>query len=104
MYVKISPKEVTIEQIRKVVCQYLNIEESAFDSPKRTREIAQARQIAMYLCKQHTKAPLSAIGAAIGGKNHATVLHACKAVTNLIETDKNFMQTVEEITRLVIGK
>ena len=104
MYVKISPKEVTIEQIRKIVCDYLNIDEEVFDSPKRTRDVAQARQIAMYLCKQHTKSPLSTIGAAIGGKNHATVLHACKAVTNLMETDKAFLQMVEEIDRLVQAK
>ncbi len=103
-YVKISPKEISIEHIRKVVCEYLNIEESVFDSPKRTREIAQARQIAMYLCKQHTKSPLSAIGAAIGGKNHATVLHACKAVSNLMETDKSFLQMIEAIDRLVTAK
>jgi chromosomal replication initiator protein len=58
----------------------------------------------MYICKQHTKASLSAIGSAIGGKNHATVLHACKAVTNLMETDKAFAQTVEEIERIVLAK
>jgi chromosomal replication initiator protein len=58
----------------------------------------------MYLCKQHTKSPLSTIGAAIGGKNHATVLHACKAVTNLMETDKAFLQIVEDIDRLVQAK
>jgi chromosomal replication initiator protein len=58
----------------------------------------------MYLCKQHTKAPLSAIGMAIGGKNHATVLHACKAVTNLMETDKQFLMMVEEIDRKVQAK
>jgi chromosomal replication initiator protein len=103
-YVKISPKEISIEHIRKVVCEHLNIEESVFDSPKRTREIAQARQIAMYLCKQHTKSPLSAIGAAIGGKNHATVLHACKAVSNLMETDKSFLQMIEAIDRKVTAK
>ena len=104
MYVKISPKEISIDHIRKIVCEYLHIDESVFDSPKRTREIAQARQIAMYLCKQHTKSPLSAIGAAIGGKNHATVLHACKAVTNLMETDKSFLQMIEEINRRVTAK
>ena len=103
-YIKISPKEISIENIRKIVCEYFNIDEATFDSPKRTREIAQARQIAMYLCKQHTKSPLSAIGAAIGGKNHATVLHACKAVTNLMETDKTFLQIVEELDRRVTAK
>lgn len=103
-YVKISPKEISIESIRKIVCDYFNIDEATFDSPKRTRDIAQARQIAMYLCKQHTKSPLSTIGAAIGGKNHATVLHACKAVSNLMETDKSFLQIVEEIDRRVTAK
>lgn len=103
-YVKIAPKEISIESIRKTVCEHLGVEESILDSPKRTREVAQARQIAMYLCKQHTKAPLSAIGMAIGGKNHATVLHACKAVTNLMETDKQFLMMVEEIDRKVQAK
>jgi chromosomal replication initiator protein len=58
----------------------------------------------MYLCKQYTKAPLSAIGAAIGGKNHATVLHACKAVTNMIETDKAFAMLMEGIEDEIRGK
>ena len=67
-------------------------------------EFAQARQIAMYLSKQHTKAPLTAIGAAIGGKNHATVLHACKAISNLMETDKLFRYQVEEIEKKVLAR
>ena len=84
-----------------MVCEHLNIEADRFNSSERTREIAQARQIAMYLAKQHTKAPLTSIGAAIGGRNHATVLHSCKAVSNLIETDKQFRRTVEEIEKKV---
>ncbi len=104
VYVKMVQKEITIESIRDIVCDYLKIDAQTFDSPKRTREIAQARQIAMYLCKQHTKAPLSTIGMAIGGKNHATVLHACKAVSNLIETDKSFAIMMEELEERVRGK
>lgn len=104
MYVKVTQKEITIEHIRNVVCQHLNVDQSVLDSTKRTREVAQARQIAMYLCKQHTQAPLTAIGAAIGGKNHATVLHACKTVANLIETDKFFQQLIEEIERKVMAR
>ena len=103
-YVKLYQKEVTIEHIIEVVCQYLNLDFERFNSTERTREIAQARQIAMYLSKQHTKAPLTAIGAAIGGRNHATVLHSCKAVTNLMETDKNFRRQVEEIEKLVLAQ
>ncbi len=103
-YVKLYQKEITIEHIREVVCQYLDLDVKRFNSTERTREIAQARQIAMYLSKQHTKAPLTAIGAAIGGRNHATVLHSCKAVSNLMETDKTFRSQVEEIEKLILAR
>ena len=103
-YIKLYQKEITIEHIQQVVCQYLNLDVERFNSTERTREIAQARQIAMYLSKQHTKAPLTQIGAAIGGRNHATVLHSCKAVANLMETDKTFRHQVEEIEKLVLAK
>ena len=104
VYVRISLKEITIDDIRAVVCEYLGVDAPMFDSPKRTREIAQARQIAMFLSKKHTKASLTAIGAAIGGKNHATVLHACKTISNLIETDKAFRAQMEEIEKRVAMK
>jgi len=103
VYVKVHRKEITIEAIKDIVAKYFNLNAEIFDSPKRTREIAQARQTAMYLSKQHTKSPLTTIGAAIGGKNHATVLHACKAISNLIETDKLFRYQIEEIEKLVLS-
>ena len=102
-YVQLYQKEITIEHIIEVVCGYLALDPERFNSPERTREIAQARQIAMYLAKQHTKAPLATIGAAIGGRNHATVLHSCKAVSNLLETDKAFRRQVEEIEKQVLA-
>ncbi len=104
VYVKINQKEISIDRIIEVVCEHLNIDFDRFNSTARTREIAQARQIAMYLSKQHTKAPLTAIGAAIGGRNHATVLHSCKAISNLIETDKQFQRQVEEIEKKVLAQ
>lgn len=104
VYVNMREKEITIESIRNTVCCYLKIDKELFDSSKRTREVAQARQIAMYLSKKHTKSPLAAIGAAIGGKNHATVLHACKTVGNLLETDKLFAQAVEDIEKQLLSQ
>jgi chromosomal replication initiator protein len=83
------------------VCEYFNIDLQDFNSQKRTREVAQARQVAMYLAKQHTKLPLASIGAAIGGRNHATVLHSCKSVTNFIETDKAFKAQIDEVEKLI---
>ena len=104
VYVKLTQREITIEHIVKVVCDYYNIELDTFNSSKRTRDVAQARQVAMYLAKQHTKAPLTVIGSSIGGRNHATVLHSCKAVTDMMDTDKQFKMQIEEIERLVTGK
>lgn len=103
VYVQLTQKEITIDHIIDVVCAHQNIDRTRLNSTERTRDVAQSRQIAMYLAKQHTKAPLTAIGSAIGGRNHATVLHSCKAISNLIETDKNFRRQVEEIERLVLS-
>ena len=104
VYVKLTQREITIESIVKIVCDYYNIELDTFNSAKRTRDVAQARQVAMYLAKQHTKAPLTVIGSSIGGRNHATVLHSCKAVADMMDTDKQFKLQIEEIERLVTGK
>lgn len=103
IYVQVFQKEITIEQIIRVVCEYFDIDAERLNSPERTRKVAQARQIAMYLAKQHTKSPLIAIGAAIGKRNHATVLHSCKAVSNQIETDKAFQQQMLELEKLILA-
>jgi chromosomal replication initiator protein len=79
----------------------MNIEKERLNSSERTREVAIARQLAMFLAKQHTKMPLTAIGAAIGGRNHATVLHSCKTISNLMDTDKSFRLQVEAIEKIV---
>ena len=100
-YISLYQKEITIEHIIDTVCSYLNIDKERLNSAERTREVAIARQLAMYLAKQLTKIPLSAIGAAIGNRNHATVLHSCKTITNLIDTDQPFKLQVEELERLV---
>jgi chromosomal replication initiator protein len=104
VYVKLTQREITIEHIVRTVCEYYNINEETFNSAKRTRDVAQARQVAMYLAKQHTKAPLTVIGSSIGGRNHATVLHSCKAVADMMDTDKSFKTQIEEIEKLVLGK
>jgi chromosomal replication initiator protein len=95
--VKNSKKEISIDYIQKVVCDYFNIEVDQLQTKTRKREIVQARQIAMFFSKSLTKSSLANIGLQIGGKDHATVLHACKTVNNLMETDKQFKQYVEDI-------
>ena len=100
-FVQVTQKEISISRITEIVCQYYNIPEGDFNSSKRTREVAQARQVAMYLAKQYTKSPLATIGSAIGGRNHATVLHSCKAVSNMMETDKIFKAQIEELEKMI---
>ncbi len=97
--VKNSKRELSIEYISKVVCDYFDMTVDALQAKTRKREIVQARQIAMYFSKSLTKYSLASIGAQIGSKDHATVLHACKTVNNLKDTDKNFRQFVEDIEK-----
>lgn len=97
--VKNSKRELSIEYISKVVCDYFSMPVDALQAKTRKREIVQARQIAMYFSKSLTKYSLASIGAQIGRKDHATVLHACKTVNNLKDTDKNFRQFVEDIEK-----
>jgi chromosomal replication initiator protein len=68
-------------------------------SKTRKREVVQARQIAMFFSKNLTKSSLASIGSQIGQKDHATVLHACKTVNNLMDTDKQFKCDIEEIEK-----
>lgn len=97
--VKNSKRELSIEYISKVVCDYFNLPVDSLQAKTRKREIVQARQLTMYFSKSMTKFSLASIGAQVGNKDHATVLHACKTVNNLKETDKNFRIYVEEIEK-----
>jgi chromosomal replication initiator protein len=100
-YISLYQKEITIDHIIDTICEQMNVDKERLLSAERTREVAIARQIAMYLAKQLTKVPLTAIGTALGGRNHATVLHSCKTITNLMETDQSFRLQVEELEKLV---
>ena len=97
--IKSTKREISIDYIQKVVCNYYNIGLEQLQSKTRKREIVQARQVAMFFSKTLTKSSLATIGSQIGGKDHATVLHACKTVNNLIETDKRFRLQVDEIEK-----
>lgn len=97
--VKNTKRDISIDYIQKVVCDYFNMPVDLISSKTRKREIVQARQIAMFFAKSLTKNSLATIGSQIGGKDHATVLHACKTVNNLIETDKRFKVYINEIEK-----
>jgi len=98
-FVKNTKREVSIEYIQKVVSNYFELDVATLQSKTRKRHIVQARQLAMYFAKRMTKASLASIGSQIGKRDHATVLHACKTVGNLTETDKQFRRYVDDLTK-----
>ncbi|NOX48309.1 MAG: chromosomal replication initiator protein DnaA [Chlorobi bacterium] len=100
-FVKNTSREISIDYIQKVVCDYFGLPLEAIHSKTRKREIVQARQLAMYFSKRMTKASLATIGQHCGKKDHATVLHACRTVNNLIDTDKQFRNYVEELDKKI---
>lgn len=96
---KIEKKKLTIDNIAEIVCKHFNIKNELIHTASRKREIVQARQVTMYLSKQYTELSLAQIGAVIGKKNHATVLHACRIVKDQIEVDKSFRGEIDEIEK-----
>ena len=95
--VRIENKPITIEDIISKVCEHYKMDESVLHTKSRKREIVQVRQIAMFLAKKHTDTSTSKIGHLIGNRDHATVLHACKIVKDLVEIDKELKSDIEEI-------
>ena len=94
--------DVNMEKVQSSVCEYFNISREELVSKSRKRQIVQARQIAMYLCRNMiSNCSLAAIGAEIGGKDHATVLHSCMTVSDLMATDKVFMKYVTDIENML---
>ncbi|MFK5972752.1 MAG: chromosomal replication initiator protein DnaA [Flavobacteriaceae bacterium] len=100
-FVKNTKREVSIDYIQKVVSDYFEMDVATLQSKTRKRHIVQARQLAMFFAKKFTKASLASIGSQIGKRDHATVLHACKTVDNLAETDKQFRKYIEDLTKKI---
>ena len=90
-------RPITIEEIIKKVTEYYAVEPSALNTRSRKREVVLGRQVAMYLAKKYLDLSTSKIGQYIGKRDHATVLHACKTITNLAETDKQFRYELNQI-------
>lgn len=99
--IRYENKPITIDSIISKVCAHYNLDESAIHTKTRKREIVQVRQIAMYLAKKHTDHSSSKIGQLIGNRDHATVLHACKMVKDLIDVDKAFKAEMDEIETMI---
>lgn len=93
-----KPKyDLTLDYILKVVCGHFKMNPDVLNTKSRKREIVQARQLAMYFAKNLTNSSLAVIGSQIGNRDHSTVLHACKTVADLLQTDKQLKAIYDEI-------
>ena len=89
-----AKKTVTIGQIQKKVAEHFDVRLADMTSKRRSANIAFPRQVAMYLARRHTKASLHQIGEIFGGRDHGTVLHACKTVSVRMKKEEQIRQTI----------
>lgn len=96
-----QPREITPQLIIEVVSEHFGITVDQIMSKSRSSDVAKPRQIAMYLCKNMTDHPLDSIGQLLGGRDHSTVIHGIKKVTDEISSDQTFAKTVETIRKKI---
>ena len=94
-----SQNQVTVEKIQKKVVEYFDLRQSDMVSKRRPSNIAFPRQIAMYLSRILTNHSLQEIGECFGGRDHGTVIHACKTVENMMEQDESVRRSVDYLTK-----
>jgi chromosomal replication initiator protein len=94
---------VTVPNIQKIVAEYFGVRLQDLLSKRRVRSLARPRQIAMALSKELTEHSLPEIGEAFGGRDHTTVLHACRTIRKLCETDTRMRQDWEQLIRTLTG-
>jgi chromosomal replication initiator protein len=95
--IKGGTNELAISTVRKAVCDYYNLTKQQITSANRTRNISQARQIAMYLCRKLLDATYEDIGKEFGGRDHSTVMSSIDAVEKKIKTDPLYLKAINEI-------
>jgi len=97
--VKEIQADVSVDYIQKTVADYFKVELEQMKSKIKKREIVIPRQVAMYFCKRYTQLTLALIGENFGGRDHSTVIHALESVEDMMKTDANFKNSVEDLTK-----
>lgn len=97
----LQEKQVSIDNIQKTVAEYFKIKIADILSKRRSRSVARPRQIAMALAKELTNHSLPEIGDAFGGRDHTTVLHACRKIKELRESSSDVREDYTNLLRLL---
>jgi chromosomal replication initiator protein len=98
-----NERHVTIDEIQKKVAEHFNIKMAEMTSARRARIVARPRQVAMYLAKQLTPRSLPEIGRKFGGRDHTTVMHACRKIEELTAADRTLGEDVELLKRMLLS-
>jgi chromosomal replication initiator protein len=98
-----ADRKVTVEEIQSAVCQYYGLKPAEMGSPRRSRSVARPRQVAMFLAKALTPLSLPQIGKKFGGRDHTTVMHAVRKITQLRGVDQKIAHDVDELLRRLQG-
>ena len=98
-FINCNNKSINVESIQNLVASYFNLNIQEMLSPRRSRALARPRQIAMYLAKQYTTNSLPDIGRKFSNRDHTTVIHAVKKISELIQKDNEIRQSVMEIKK-----
>ena len=96
-------RRITVDEIQKTVAEHFTLKQADLLSERRTRSVARPRQIAMWLCKQHTTRSYPDIGRRFGGRDHTTVLHGVRKIEELMAQDDQIARDVEALTRKLRG-
>jgi chromosomal replication initiator protein len=99
----LNSRQVSVEGIQKTVAEYFKIKIADMHSKKRSRNVARPRQVAMALAKELTSHSLPEIGDAFGGRDHTTVLHACKRIKGLRDTEQRVREDYSNLLRTLAG-
>jgi len=99
--IALQEKQVTMDNIQKIVADYCKIRISDLKSKRRSRSVARPRQMAMALSKELTNHSLPEIGEAFGGRDHTTVIHACRKIKALLETDSRISEDYGNLLRIL---
>jgi chromosomal replication initiator protein len=103
LYPGLRPRRRSVEEIQERICEAFGLSMDQLLSPSRAAPVAWPRQVAMYLARELTDQTLPAIGRAFGGRNHTTVMHACRRTAERIATDRDAYDTVRRLTEELGG-
>ena len=94
-------KQLSVEDIQRIVCNHYSIPEDQIRAKNRKKEIALARQISMYLAKKMTNHSFKTIGLHFGGRDHSTVIHAIKTIEDLKKSDKKVGEDLKSLEQKI---